>query len=375
MVLFEQRANLVKSNLNLLNHGRFMHNQHIIKLALKTQNINQKQLSEMLNVSPSQITKWKKDEHMSTAMRIKLTEMIPAFNEVPFELDEHPTGSENIKGWLAFTHCLVTERLSGNDNGINLNHYLDNDDISRKIMVALHVGGHEIPMINPLTLALVDYEDTGDEETLYSAGVNKDALEGFDFYWFEITSEYEGNHGLLPILESIVSSVCDLMCYYRAYLEDTIYDMLQHRLLDLSVDIDIEDPAMDVIVDLAIVKAEGWKPDFKFKRAVNNNSKNFIHKVKYCAFHNRIPMRVNIDRLITEQSKVLGHESEGFALGFNTYENKHHVDFYESKKISLLKEMLKVQYAQNKMLFEINSGAEEIFIKHLKEADEIDDFK
>ena len=48
----------------------------LIQLALKTLKCNQKQLAEKLGVSPAQITKWKKNEHMSSEMKDTIEKLI-----------------------------------------------------------------------------------------------------------------------------------------------------------------------------------------------------------------------------------------------------------------------------------------------------------
>ncbi|NOL51202.1 helix-turn-helix domain-containing protein [Pelistega suis] len=49
-----------------------MSNPYLIELALKHFNCTQKELAQRLKVSATQISKWKKGEHMSTDMETTL---------------------------------------------------------------------------------------------------------------------------------------------------------------------------------------------------------------------------------------------------------------------------------------------------------------
>jgi transcriptional regulator with XRE-family HTH domain len=58
-------------------------NTHLVELALKATGMIQNQLARKLGVSPTQITKWKQGEYMSTAMEGK----IKALAKIPEDLE------------------------------------------------------------------------------------------------------------------------------------------------------------------------------------------------------------------------------------------------------------------------------------------------
>ena len=56
---------------NFANGGPTMRSEALVQLALNTLSCSQKELAMRLGVSPTQISKWKKGEHMSFEMEVK----------------------------------------------------------------------------------------------------------------------------------------------------------------------------------------------------------------------------------------------------------------------------------------------------------------
>lgn len=342
-----------------------MKSKYLIETALKFNDINQKQLALELGVSPSQITKWKKGDKISDHMIDKINLMLPDSECMPLVLINHPTGAENIRLWVSIFERLVEHYFVDNENGIQLGYYMEDNDVAKELLLAMSKGGVEIPILQPKEIAAVKYAEDNCLSDLLSAGWDEDYVISVDHFWVSLLGESSECTQAFNLACSLVDNTCDLLSYYRAYLEDFINELNSKSGSSMLEDIFAVDS--DIIVPLAAIKTEGWKPEHSFKKSVTDKAKSFIRSAKKAAYSDRIPMPVDIDELINEPNPALGHKAEGFALGFSCYDNKHHIDYYESKKIEMLQSLFQVQYAQNKMLFELHPEAEGIFNKHLDE--------
>lgn len=300
----------------------------------------------------------------------QLLGLLPEEEVIPDELLEHPTGNENIIKWIVLIDYLVIDKLTNNENGINLDHLLTEYVIAKQILVGLFRGGCDIPFQHSLSLSIVDYEQTGDTKALAAADFDMSSLESYDFYWLDEIGQLEGDDCKLnEVLQPTVDSVCDILCFYRAYLEKTVDNMMMtHQLFD-DTNLELDIPEVDILIDLGIIKSEEWKPSHAYLTEVESKVRELIDLVKCCSFKHRIPIEVDIARLLTDRSGALGHEAEGYSLGVKCYKNKYHPDFHENQKIQLLKELLEIQYAQNKTMFELLPNSEEAFLKHLHYAE------
>jgi len=107
-IYFIGRVERVEDLLNL--GANEMDSEELVELALRSLKCSQKELAHRLGVSPTQISKWKKGEHISYEMSEKLRtianvgDKIPSFVLLAGSLDD-ANKWERLIGFLADTCC------------------------------------------------------------------------------------------------------------------------------------------------------------------------------------------------------------------------------------------------------------------------------
>src|SRR5229473_2113297 len=88
----------------------------VVELALSTLSCSQKELAEQLKVSPTQISKWKKGEYMSSEMEARIKELAKIG-------DHHPAvvlwagSTESAEKWEELFHELAEMAEFGAETG------------------------------------------------------------------------------------------------------------------------------------------------------------------------------------------------------------------------------------------------------------------
>jgi len=209
-----------------------------IELALGTLGCSQKDLALKLKVSPTQISKWKKGEYMSSEMEDRLKELTKIG-------DHHPSvvlwaGSvKNAEKWEELFHRLA--EIADDDSETGYNTYPLQDEmglLSRSTIRTLTDMGVAPPKTFPKELDLKESDEEWDviDENPYSALVYK-----------------------------IYKSLTDVYGFYIAYVDELISD--NDELINTDAD-NIE----PCLIELAASKVEGV--DEKFSPKVGEVRKN-----------------------------------------------------------------------------------------------------
>ncbi|WP_207286551.1 MULTISPECIES: multiprotein-bridging factor 1 family protein [unclassified Pseudomonas] len=278
-----------------------MNSEMFVQLALEALSCSQKELAKRFGVSPTQISKWKKDEHMSLDMEEKFRSLLNIGDKNPaFVLW---SGSiENAVKWETLIHYLAENALQEAETGYTTAPLLDeNGLLCFETFSALREIGVTLPKEFPKDLDL-DYDDTDNEDL-----------------WDKISE-----NPYVATIYKIYKSLNDIYGFYAAYIADLIYD----DELDL-----FDSPAYDIescLLSLATSKTEDIPlptPNFsQFKYRITEEYKEWITTVKEKAFRAGIPLRAELLGLAYNSAGELGHEAEAESLGFNS--SRVHPDIY-----------------------------------------------
>lgn len=279
-----------------------MNSQAWVQLALKTLACNQKELALRLNVSPTQISKWKKDEHMSFDMQERFRQMVGIG-------DRHPSfilwaGSiEDGDKWEKLILYLAESAAESAETGYNT-YLLQNETyhLCWHTFYVLREMGVKIPDTFPIELD-INYDDDGADSDEY----------------FDTLS----NNTYSNLINSIFHALNNVYGFFAAYINDIVFD----DALDLfETGFEIE----TCLMALAACKVDvdpALAPEFQnFKSQTLKDYRELLTLVKNKAFQAGIPLKAELLSMVHDNHEALGHYADREDLGLN--ENRLHPDFY-----------------------------------------------
>jgi transcriptional regulator with XRE-family HTH domain len=264
-----------------------------IELALTTLGCSQKELAVRLGVSPTQISKWKKGEYMSSEMEDRIKELTKIG-------DKHPSvvrwaGSLNdAEKWEELFAHLAEIANDGSETGYNTYPLKDEMGLLSLFTIRTLIDmGVEPPKTFPKELDIKEVDEDIIDENPYSALVYK-----------------------------IYKSLTDVYGFYVAYVDELIDDDL------IGTDADNIEPCL---LELAASKIEevdaSFAPKFReFNYQVRKNYTKWLTLVKDKAFRAGVPLRAELMDMVHGSHDELGHEAEAEALGFTS--SRLHPDIY-----------------------------------------------
>ena len=281
-----------------------MHSEHLVELALKSLSCAQKDLAIKLKVSPTQISKWKKGEHMSHDMEQKLRALTKIGDLDPAFVLAAGSLHDAVR-WERLMHHLADMANENAETGYDTVPLNVDEEMSAALLCGttfdvLTEMGIAFPKAFPKELDL-DYEDLEDDE------------------WEVIMENAYSN-----IIYRIYKSLNDVYGFYAAYVSELIND----DELDLT-----GTPAENIepcLMSLAACKIETSKefaPKFNaFRHKTQKEYQEWLSIVKDRAFRAGVPLRAEIMGLVYSSDDALGHEAEAQSLGFNA--SRLHPDVY-----------------------------------------------
>lgn len=274
-----------------------MYSKSLIKLALLKQKCTQKELAVRLQVSPTQISKWKSGESMSSDMEDRLRELTGIGPRNP-DVVCWTGGIEQADKWDSLIQYLANSANEASGTGY-LTPTLTDDHgfLVWGTLWSLKGMGVEIPKEFPIEMLVPrEYDDEFYEvpliEKIHAAFLALNDIEGF-------CSAY-----IYDLFEGI--GVDELECW-----EEISY--LSSRLLELAF--------------AKSGEASELSPDFRgWSYKVIQDVKGHVDSIKKLAIHHHIPLKAELSNLIFSNSDSLGVDAEAEAFGFN--DGRLHPDIY-----------------------------------------------
>lgn len=283
-----------------------MHTEALVQLALNSMSCSQKELAHHLGVSPAQISKWKKGEHMSSEMEKKIREIARIGDKDP-EFVQWAGSLDNANKWERLILFLAEWIQEDAETGYNTIPLQDEEGmLCWQTFHTLKEMGVIFPKIFPRELD-IDYKKVMDDS------------DDVDAIWNLLDKNPYSS-----LIREIYYSLNDVYGFYCAYVAEfmndddlDLYDTdacnIEYCLMDLAAS------KVDVDVQLA--------PDFKYYRhRVTRNFTEWLNIIKEKAFRAGLPLRAELLSLVHRSSDELGHEAEAESLGFNA--SRIHPDIY-----------------------------------------------
>lgn len=277
-----------------------MDSEAFVQLALNILQCSQKELATKLGVSPTQISKWKKGEHMSVELEKKFRTLTGIDDENPvFVLS---AGSlENALKWKKLILHLAEFAQFDAQTGYDTEPLNDEYGLlGIETFQALLDMGVTIPDHFPSELDF-DYEDNEDK-----------------------FSELLEENPYLIIIYEIFCSLNNVYGFYAAYINELILD---DELGLYETDACNIEPCLLRLAASKIEDKREFTPKFaKFKFQIRQDYEEWLTIVKDRAFRAGIPLRAELMNLVYASENDLMNEAEAESLGFNT--SRIHPDIY-----------------------------------------------
>lgn len=274
-----------------------------VQLALETLSCSQKELASRLEVSPTQISKWKKGEHMSLDMEKKFRELVDIGDRAPSFVVWAGSLEAAVK-WEKLIDFLAQTANDNEETGYDTDPLTDDLGLlCWKTFDVLREMGVDMPETFPRELD-VDYE----EEDAHSL--------------FELLDA----NPYSSLIGKIYGSFTDVYGFYAAYVCKFIYGNDDLDLGAVGANID------ECLLQLAAAKIDIGKladfaPKFQsFKSEVTENYRKWLTIVKEKAFRAGAPLGAELLDMVSGSHDELGHEAERESLGINS--SRLHPDIY-----------------------------------------------
>jgi transcriptional regulator with XRE-family HTH domain len=298
------------------------HPQELVEIALTTLKCSQKELAIRLGVSPTQVTKWKNGEHMSSEMEKRLRELSRIGDADP-SLVVWAGSPRAAKQWMEVIKYLADMANENSETGYDTPPLSDaeNDDMTLDILC-----GQTVLVLNDMGVA---------PPKTFPADL-KDALAD------EEPWELFEDNPYTRLIDKIFKAYTDVYGFYVAYVEELLedddgvpvddFDDVEPCLLSLAASkLAIAQPNVKVRRDICVDL--DFAPKFReFQRKTEKDYTRWMTKLKRHAIRTGTPLRAEIMDMVYESHDGLGHIAEAEALGFN--KNNLHPDIYMNELIT-----------------------------------------
>jgi len=291
-----------------------MNNEDLVQLALDTLSCNQKALAMRLEVSPTQISKWKKGEYMSLEMEAKLRalanigEMDPVFVRWAGSI-------EHAKKWERLIFHLADCANDAAETGYNTAPLIEErESLCWRTIVVLNALGVPRPTAFPQALD-IDDDEIDDDDSIEAR-------------WEQIE---DTPHSAL--IYAIYTSLNNVYGFYAAYVHQILYDHSLDLLETSACNIDME------LMALAACKAE-IDENFaanarEFRYETIRNYEQWLSIVRDQAFRAGIPLRAELLNLVYGDDEKIRDDAEAESLGFNV--SRIHPDIYMNELLTRMR--------------------------------------
>lgn len=284
-----------------------MRAEALVQLALNALSCSQKELASRLGVSPTQISKWKKGEHMSFEMEEKIREISDIGDANP-EFVLWAGSLDEAQKWERLIRYLADIADFQAETGYNTYPLQDEEgNLCWSTFHTLKEMGVALPPQFPEELNF-DYEEVCDRS-------DSDAT--------RVSDLLEQNPYSALILD-IFLSLNNVYGFYTAYVSEFFQD--EELDLQSTVAADLEYCLMELAASKVKVD-KNLASNFKeFKYRVTKDFDEWLNLIKEKAYRAGLPLRAELLSMVHATSDELGHEAEAESLGFNS--SRIHPDIY-----------------------------------------------
>lgn len=271
-----------------------------VNLALKKLSCSQKELAIRVGVSPTQISKWKSDEHMSFEMERQFRRLTGVERKDP-QFVLWAGSIEDADKWERLIRELGDLAADSSETG-----YVTEplrDDLERLCWSTFHTLGQMgvvLPTKFPSDLERLAEEDCDDED-------------------FELAL----SNPYADLILRIYKAFNDVYGFYVAYIDGLTND---DQLDVLETGMEIEACLIELAASKLDVSAE-LAPNFSiFRFETLKMYEKWVGKIRIAALKAGVPVRAELLDLVTKGHDDLGFDAEAESMGVN--DRRIHPDIY-----------------------------------------------
>ena len=284
-----------------------MSSDALVQLALNTLSCSQKELAGQLGVSPTQISKWKKGEHMSFEMSEKIRGILNIGDTDP-EFVLWSGSLEEAHKWERLIQYLAGIAQEQAETGYDTYPLLDEEgNLCWNTFRTLREMGVDLPPQFPEELNF-DYQALCDRS-------DSDEMR---------VSDLIAQNPYSALIQDIFLSLNNVYGFYAAYVSEFIED----DELDLQ-----NTPACNIEYSLIDLAASKVNVDNKlasnfveFRYRVTKDFDGWLNLVKEKAYRAGLPLRAELLSMVHGTSDEIGLEAEAESFGFKS--SRIHPDIY-----------------------------------------------
>jgi transcriptional regulator with XRE-family HTH domain len=281
-----------------------------VELALKTLSCTQAQLAEHIGVSPTQITLWRKGEHMASDRETRFRKLLKAGDRLQPEVILWAGSIADARRWEQVIAYLAEAADDYAETGY------DTEDLTDPLGL---LGYNTILVLTEMGVARPTQFPP--ELAPFFSGRGKVTITSIP--------DTVPIHDLLrdnpytSVIRRIFDALTDVSGFCSAYLDETLYALPdEHDALGHDV--------QDSLLELAASKIdvdETFAPRFReFRHRVRQDFLKWLPAIKAAAYEARLPLRAELLDLLADDADTIGHAAEREALGFNA--DQVHPDIY-----------------------------------------------
>ena len=301
-----------------------------VELALRTLSCNQKDLARHVAVSPTQISKWKNGEHMSSAMEKKFRAIVKLGDEQQPEFVLWAGSLEDAAKWDELIHRLAENALESAETGYDTEPLADHMGLLSLFVSSTLVDmGIEPPKVFPLELDpyLNSDDENGNEVETVGEEAEEVVFQTEDALWDLLnTNPYS------KVIRDIFASLNDVYGFYAGYVRGLTHKLMDDGEPSESV-FDLDGNIESGLIDLAACKIEvdeKFAPKIKmFRSRVIKDYVRWLTTLKDVAFRAGVPLGAELMDMVDKDAGELGHTAEAESLGFNAA--RLHPDIYRNE--------------------------------------------
>jgi transcriptional regulator with XRE-family HTH domain len=284
-----------------------MRDKALVQLAMTSLGFNQRQLAAHLGVSPTQVSKWKAGDYMSTEMENKLRKLAGVGDLDP-EFVAMTGSVKNAERWTRVLEHIAESAVLATETGFDTPPLEDeNELLPWETFKVLQEMGVSIPHDFPKSLEIVLTEN------------DDDSLDVTDAIFEALAS-----HPISALVRDLYASYTDVYGFHAAYVSELSYK----SALDFE---DSEDEEVrSCLMWLAAAKLDpdpSVAPGSKaFAASTKKSYIKWLESMKEKAFQAGVPLREEIMKLAYDDHHSLGHDAEAESLGFT--KGRLHPDVY-----------------------------------------------
>jgi hypothetical protein len=252
-------------------------------------------------VSPTQISKWKKGEYMSSDMEQKLRGMAD-IGEMDPEFIAMAGSLGAAHKWQKLIQHLARDADDAAETGYNTEPLREDIDLlCWQTFYVLREMGVSLPEQFPNELD-IEYDEV-------------------DNSWELIGRNLHAN-----LIQKMFRALTNVYGFYVAYVFDLIYgdDLDLFEIAGSDIDSNLLGLAAAKLQDEEV---QGLATKFRaFRLRVKNDYEQWLNIVKEKAFRAGVPLRAELLAMVHDTDDSLGHEAEAESLGFNA--SRLHPDIY-----------------------------------------------